>query len=100
MTAINNRLVTARLRDGASQVIRNQYLGNPTKKVECIHMRSNPVEFSLRPRGLGVGVITGTPTGNKHLRFEYLTRVGVNDGNRRAAIIDEEFFTGYVDLTH
>ncbi|MBA2524613.1 MAG: hypothetical protein H0V18_02350 [Pyrinomonadaceae bacterium] len=63
-------------------------------------MRANPVGQALGPGGLGVGVVGGAEYGNEDLRFAYFTGDRVNDRNRGASVINEEFFAGPMRLAH
>ncbi len=63
-------------------------------------MRADPVSETLRPSGFGESLVGSTQCGDEDLSFSDLAGRGVDDANRLPAIIDEEFFTGAVNLAH
>ena len=63
-------------------------------------MTVQPVLKRLAVGRFGKGVVRGTQHGNKHLGLSHLPRGGTDDGQGRAAVVDEALLACFVRLTH
>ena len=86
---IQTRLVAIGAGDGALEIVRDDNFRRRSKVAQRPYVRPDPVRQCLRPRRLGVGVVTRSQHGDEDLRRTDLTGTAVDDRHRRPGVVDE-----------
>ena len=86
-------LVEAGLGDARPQIVGHHHRRNPTDERKGARVRADPVGQTLRPGGLGVGVVRRAEHGDEQLRRHRLAGRCVDHRERRAGVIDEQNWT-------
>ena len=98
--ALHARLVPARPRHAAAQLIRHPHRRHAAKELDGADVARNPVGALLRAGRLGEGVIRRAEHGDKQLDGAHLAGGRVDDRRPHPGVVDEGLLAGLVHLAH
>ena len=100
VAAVDLGIVERRLVDPGLQIIGHDQPGHAAQEPEQADMGPDPIGQRLGPGRLGIGVIRGPEHGDEDLGFAHHTRLGIDDPDLLARVIDEHLVAGGVVLAH
>jgi hypothetical protein len=98
--ALNLRLVAARERHAAFQLIGHDRFGNAAHVLEGAHVTADPVPHRLRTRRFRIDEIRCAKHGDEEFDFGNLTGRRIDNAQFLSRVIDEEFLSGAMILAH
>jgi len=100
ISALDRRLVTARIAHRAAQLVGDEHLGHAAEKLERSNVHRDPLGQLLAQRRFGIGVVAGAEHGDEQLDVTLLARGLVGDRRPLAGEVDEELLAALVVLAH
>ena len=100
VAAVDLGVVERRLVDPGLQIIGHDEAGHAAQEPEHADMGPDPIRQRLGPGGLGIGVVRRPEHGDEDLGFAHDTRLGIDDPDLLARVIDEHLVAGGVVLAH
>lgn len=86
--------------DAALEIVRDDKPHHAPEEFEGADVRTDPIAKLLRESRFGVGVVRGAKNGDEDVCVADFAGQRVNDGNGRAAIVDEHFVARRMRLSH